>query len=51
MTTRINVTPPAGGEGVEIYESDFPRFKAMGWKITPAKKSTTPPTTTKKGTE
>lgn len=51
MTARINVTPPGGGEGVEIYESDFPRFEAMGWKITPADKSTPSPSTTKKGTK
>lgn len=50
MTARINVTPPGGGEGVEIYELDLARFEAMGWKITPADKST-PPSTTKKGTK
>jgi len=47
MTGRIKVTPMGGGEAVEIYEEDLPRFTALGWKLETPKKPTTPTKGTK----
>tara|TARA_B100000530_G_scaffold311111_1_gene237957 strand:+ start:571 stop:720 length:150 start_codon:yes stop_codon:yes gene_type:complete len=32
MSDRVRMTPPAGGEAIEVYAEDAERLIANGWK-------------------
>lgn len=48
MSDRVKLTPPAGGEAIEVYKEDAERLISLGWKKEGEEKSS-PKETGKKG--